>query len=48
MYQEHGPCTGSKLLEALKEMRRWYGSEYQSNRDIDALADAAIAEAEKE
>ena len=34
------------LLAALKELRAWHKGEYQSNPDIDARVDAAIAKAE--
>ena len=44
------PCpkhaAASELLEALKRLREWHKGEYQSNADIDAAADAAIAKAE--
>lgn len=35
------------LLAALKALRQWHKEEYQSNKAIDAQADAAIAKAER-
>jgi len=35
-----------ELLAALKRLRSWCGSEYQSHPDIDAHVDAVIAKAE--
>ena len=45
-----GPLLAAapELYEALARLRQWHKEEYQSNPQIDALADAALAKAREQ